>query len=212
MPNAISQRDEIIAALMQQAEDANNPWDDRNNKRKDKGKGRRISFQDTIPSPPLPSSSKSKPVVKTQKSPAPIPNLTSTIRHNPIQMLMRDAPPDFKYTKIHIKLLWGVLTPAAIPREPDKRLLKEFYQLFSSAEEVHNVPQNFQGVKLISEAQVQTLCDAYSGKRKIGKNIINMKDFYITYVHATLAKLGICIWAPDSIYNEACHIVALMTF
>ncbi|MBW0547017.1 hypothetical protein O181_086732 [Austropuccinia psidii MF-1] len=197
MQNAISQRDEIIAALMQQAEDANNPWDNRNNERNDK-------------------------VVKTQKSPAPIPNLTSTIRRNLIQMLMRDAPPDFKYTKealyVHIKLLWGMLTPAAMPTAPDKQLLKEFYQQLSSAEEVQNVAQNSQGVKLISEAQVQTLRDARSGKRKIGKNIINMQDFYITYVHAMLAKLGIHIWAPDleeapdSIYNEACCIVALMTF
>ncbi|MBW0522110.1 hypothetical protein O181_061825 [Austropuccinia psidii MF-1] len=45
-----------------------------------------------------------------------------------------------------------------------------------------------------------------------------MQDFYITYVHAMLAKLGIRIWAPDleeapgSLYNEACRIVALMTF
>ncbi|MBW0552551.1 hypothetical protein O181_092266 [Austropuccinia psidii MF-1] len=93
-----------------------------------------------MPSPPLPSSSKSKPVVKTRKSPAPTPNLTSTIKRNPIQMLMQDAPPDFKYTKealyVHIKLLWGMLTPEAIPTAPDKQLLKEFYQQFSSAEEL----------------------------------------------------------------------------
>ncbi|MBW0575203.1 hypothetical protein O181_114918 [Austropuccinia psidii MF-1] len=135
---------------------------------------------------------------------------------------MKDAPPDFKYTKealyVHIKLLWGMLTPSALPTAPDKQLLKEFYQRFSSAEEVQTVAQNSQGVKLISEAQVQTLRDARLGKRKIGKNIINMQDFYITYVHAMLAKLGIRIWAPDfqeapdSLYNEACRIVALMTF
>ncbi|MBW0556655.1 hypothetical protein O181_096370, partial [Austropuccinia psidii MF-1] len=88
-----------------------------------------------MPSPPLPSNSKSKPVVKTRKSPAPTPNLTSTIKHNPIQILMQYAAPDFKYTNealyLHIKLLWGMLTPAA----PDKQFLKEFYQQFSCAEE-----------------------------------------------------------------------------
>ncbi|MBW0578381.1 hypothetical protein O181_118096 [Austropuccinia psidii MF-1] len=105
-----------------------------------------------------------------------------------------------------------MITPGAMPTAPDKQLLKKVYQRFSS------VAQNSQGVKLINEAQVQTLRDARSGKRKIGKNIINMQDFYITYVHAMLAKLGICIWAPDlkeapdSLYNEACQVVALMTF
>ncbi|MBW0514432.1 hypothetical protein O181_054147 [Austropuccinia psidii MF-1] len=45
-----------------------------------------------------------------------------------------------------------------------------------------------------------------------------MQDFYITYVHAMLAKLGIHIWAPnleeapDSLYNEACQAVALTKF
>ncbi|MBW0544198.1 hypothetical protein O181_083913 [Austropuccinia psidii MF-1] len=82
-----------------------------------------------------------------------------------------------------------MLTPGALPTAPDKQLLKEFYQLFSSVEEVQSVAQNSQGVKLINEAQVQTLCNAHSGKRKIGKNIINMQDFYITYFHAMLAKL-----------------------
>ncbi|MBW0556477.1 hypothetical protein O181_096192 [Austropuccinia psidii MF-1] len=111
-----------------------------------------------------------------------------------------------------------MLTPSALPTAPDKQLLKELYQRFLSAKEVQTVAQNSQGVKLISKAQVQTLRDALSGKRKIGKNIINMQDFYITYIHAMLGKLGVRIWAPDlqkapnSLYHEACHIVALITF
>ncbi|MBW0521495.1 hypothetical protein O181_061210 [Austropuccinia psidii MF-1] len=111
-----------------------------------------------------------------------------------------------------------MLTPGALPTAPDKQLLKEFYQKFSSVEEVQSVAQNSQGVKLINESQVQTSCNTHSGKIKIGKNIINMQDFYITYVHAMLAKLGIRVWgpdleeAPDFLYNGACCIVALMTF
>ncbi|MBW0567733.1 hypothetical protein O181_107448 [Austropuccinia psidii MF-1] len=105
-----------------------------------------------------------------------------------------------------------------MPTTPDELLLKEFYQQFSSVEEVQSLANNSNGVKLINEAQIQTLHDAWAGKRKFGKNIINMQDFYITYVHAMLAKLGIHILAPDmeeapgSLYNEACWIVTLMTF
>ncbi|MBW0535867.1 hypothetical protein O181_075582 [Austropuccinia psidii MF-1] len=108
-----------------------------------------------------------------------------------------------------------MITPGAMPTAPDKQLLKEFYQCFSSVEEVQSVAQNSQGVKLINEAQVQTLHDARSGKRKTGENIINMQDFYITYIYAMLAKLGIHIWAPNlevapySLYNEACLVANL---
>ncbi|MBW0579396.1 hypothetical protein O181_119111, partial [Austropuccinia psidii MF-1] len=72
---------------------------------------------------------------------------------------------------VHIKRLWGMLTPGAIPEAPDKQLLKEFYQRFSSAEEVKSVAHNSQGVKLINKAQVQTLCNAQAGKRKIVKEL-----------------------------------------
>ncbi|MBW0541433.1 hypothetical protein O181_081148 [Austropuccinia psidii MF-1] len=198
MKNALSQRDQLIAQLMQQAEDEeqNNPWGSSNNK----GKGRSIPLQDNTANCSLPSSSRAKPLEKTRRTQTPTPHHTQSVKCNLIQMLMQDAPSDFKYTKealfVHIKLLWGMLTPAAIPLAPDKQLLKEFYQQFSSIKEVQSVAQNSQGVKLINEAQVQTLCNAHSGKRKIGKNIINIQEFYITYVHAMLAKLGICIWAP----------------
>ncbi|MBW0540371.1 hypothetical protein O181_080086 [Austropuccinia psidii MF-1] len=54
MKNTISQHDEVIARLMQQAEDEaaakNNPLaSESNNKTKDKGKGCRKSFQNQLP-------------------------------------------------------------------------------------------------------------------------------------------------------------------
>ncbi|MBW0495841.1 hypothetical protein O181_035556 [Austropuccinia psidii MF-1] len=53
MKNTISQRDEVIARLMQQAEDEaaaqNNPSALESNKKKDKGKGRRKGFQNQLP-------------------------------------------------------------------------------------------------------------------------------------------------------------------
>ncbi|MBW0553987.1 hypothetical protein O181_093702 [Austropuccinia psidii MF-1] len=126
MKNVISERDEVIAALMQQAEDEDeaehNPWESNDPQTKGKGKGQSTPFQNWL-------------------------------------MLMKDAPPDFKYTKV------------TLPTAPDKQLLKEFYQRFSSAKEVQIVSQSSQGVKLISEAQVQTLQDARTGKRKIVKDL-----------------------------------------
>ncbi|MBW0489003.1 hypothetical protein O181_028718 [Austropuccinia psidii MF-1] len=222
--NVISQSGKSFARFFQQEEindqAEENPWGSKNHNT-DKGKGRHVSFEDQVPNYPKASSSRAQ-TTQTRRSQHPQARPSSSVRCNPIQMLMQDAPPDFKYTKealyVHIKRLWGMLTPGTIPTAPDNQLLKEFYQRFSSAEEVQSVAHNSQGVKLINKAQVQTLRNAQAGKRKIGKNIINMQDFYITYVHAMLAKMGICIWAPyleedpDSLYNEACWIVALMTF
>ncbi|MBW0490857.1 hypothetical protein O181_030572 [Austropuccinia psidii MF-1] len=118
----------------------------------------------------LPSSSREKALEQTRRTQTFTQHHTQSVKPNPIQMLMRDAPPDFKYTKealfVHINLLWGMLTPEAIPLAPEKQLLKELYQKFSSVEEVQSVAQNSQGVQLINESQVQTLRNAHSGKEK----------------------------------------------
>ncbi|MBW0473788.1 hypothetical protein O181_013503 [Austropuccinia psidii MF-1] len=172
-----------------------------------------ISFQDTMPSLPLPSSIKSKPVVKTWKSPAPTPNLTSTIKRNPIQMQMRDAPPDFKYTKealyVQIKLLWGILTPAAMPTAPDKQLLKEFYQQFSSAEE--NIPIDFyrpewfnqknhsekQIVADLSEFSFVPIRDLPPGPKQHPDEQLGDWAFNQKYWHSTIKEYKIKPNSPD---------------
>ena len=65
--------------------------------------------------------------------------------------------------------------------------------------------------------EIITLRDTPPGKKKIGNTIINMTDFLIKYV-ASLARLGICPWAPDlneasnTLYNKACRVSALQTF
>ncbi|MBW0564066.1 hypothetical protein O181_103781 [Austropuccinia psidii MF-1] len=111
-----------------------------------------------------------------------------------------------------------MLEKDSLPPSPDRLLLKEFYGRFSSNERVVNVAQSNTGDNLISEKEVKTLRDARSGHMKVGKHIIHLKEFYILYLHSMLAKLGICLWAPDleeapdSLYNEACWTAALMKF
>ncbi|MBW0500598.1 hypothetical protein O181_040313 [Austropuccinia psidii MF-1] len=135
-------------------------------------------------------------------------------------MLMREAPEDFRYTKEalfnHIKLLRGMVKKGSIPPAADHSLITEFYQRFSTTNQMENVASNKQSTTLIKHDQGQTLCDACAGRIKIGNQIVNLQKFYIDYIKATLAKLGICAWAPDledapnSLYNEACRISALM--
>ncbi|MBW0558430.1 hypothetical protein O181_098145, partial [Austropuccinia psidii MF-1] len=99
MKNALSQRDQLFAQLMQQAEDEdeeqNNPWGSSNNK----GEGCSIPLQDNTANCSLPSRSRVEPFEKKRRTKTPTPHHTQSVKHNPIQILMRDAPPDFKYTK-----------------------------------------------------------------------------------------------------------------
>ncbi|MBW0494114.1 hypothetical protein O181_033829 [Austropuccinia psidii MF-1] len=127
---------------------------------------------------------------------------------------MREAPEDFRYTKEalfdHIKLLWGVVKKGFIPPAVDHSLLTEFYQRFSTTDQIENVASNKQSTTLIKHYEVQTLHDACAGRIKIGNHIVNLQQLYIDYIKATLAKLGICAWAPDSedapdsLFNEDC--------
>ncbi|MBW0567154.1 hypothetical protein O181_106869 [Austropuccinia psidii MF-1] len=78
--------------------------------------------------------------------------------------------------------------------------------------------QNPNTTPLVPENKIITLKGVKPGNKKIAHVIINLNDFFIKYVLALLAKIGICRWAPDlndaddSLYNEACQISAIPTF
>ncbi|MBW0483341.1 hypothetical protein O181_023056 [Austropuccinia psidii MF-1] len=102
MTNTFSQSDGVIARFIQQAESkvatGNNPFRS-NNQNKEKGKGCSISFQDQVPKSSNPSSS-GRSMKLTTNPRASQTRPVSPVKWNPIQMLMHDAPPDFKYTKV----------------------------------------------------------------------------------------------------------------
>ncbi|MBW0527744.1 hypothetical protein O181_067459 [Austropuccinia psidii MF-1] len=78
--------------------------------------------------------------------------------------------------------------------------------------------QNPNTTPLVPENTILTLQGVKPGKQNIAHGIINLNDFFIKYVLALVAKIGICRWAPDlndaddSLYNEACQISAIQTF
>ncbi|MBW0483425.1 hypothetical protein O181_023140 [Austropuccinia psidii MF-1] len=106
----------------------------------------------------------------------------------------------------------------SVPPSTNHSLLKEFNTRFSTNEQIENTAKNQRGTTLINEKEVQTLRDARAGRKKIGKHIVNLEDFYFHYIRSLLSRLGIRVWAPDLeeapgfLYNEACRTVALMTF
>ncbi|PLW47669.1 hypothetical protein PCASD_04050 [Puccinia coronata f. sp. avenae] len=148
-----------------------------------------------------------KPPGKKQITPA---SATPT-RKNVNQMLEFDVPETFLKTRI----LWGLLEENSVPSAPDPSTLQEFYERFRDAEELQSAANDIRAPKLVPKSQIVTLKDLKLGQKKVGRNILNVEEFFFLYIKATLARLGIRRWAPnledslDSLYNEACRVAAI---
>ncbi|KAA1122262.1 hypothetical protein PGTUg99_035798 [Puccinia graminis f. sp. tritici] len=120
-----------------------------------------------------PSSGQPKRVV-TPKSSLP--------RGHPLQMTMRDMPESFAATRdalyVHIKLLWNLLEQKTIPGPPHPDTLKEFTARFSNAEEIGKTAEDVAGAALIPVKDVVTLKDLKLGRKKVGKGLVNLEEFF----------------------------------
>ncbi|MBW0561758.1 hypothetical protein O181_101473 [Austropuccinia psidii MF-1] len=119
---------------------------------------------------------------------------------------------------VHIRILWGMLGEHVVPPKPENSLLKEFNKQCSTNEQLQNAETSQTGGNIITKKEVQTIRDACAGRKKVGKHIVYLENFYFLYICSLLSKLGICFWAPDLeegpgfLYNAACRTVAIMTF
>ncbi|MBW0478446.1 hypothetical protein O181_018161 [Austropuccinia psidii MF-1] len=135
---------------------------------------------------------------------------------------MKDTPEGFKPTKnafyAHIRIIWGLIYEKSVPIAPKPSLLKEFNNRFDYVDEIQQVTNSSNAVPLIPTTDVITLRGTKPGRKKVGRAIVNVQEFFILYTKALLAKLGIRRWAPsldepiDTLYNEACQISAIKTF
>ncbi|MBW0574191.1 hypothetical protein O181_113906 [Austropuccinia psidii MF-1] len=154
-------------------------------------------------------SSKIKIKARTKNTKGPNPNNThqraasappQTSKTRPNQLNMNQTPQGFKPTKdaffAHIRIMWGLIFEKSIPVLPDPALLKEFYNCFDYANEIQEVAKSSSAVKLIPESDVITLRGTQPGRKKVGKEIVNVQEFFILYIQALLAKLGICQLTP----------------
>ncbi|KAI9621373.1 hypothetical protein H4Q26_015668 [Puccinia striiformis f. sp. tritici PST-130] len=141
---------------------------------------------------------------------------------NPLQMISRDMPKSFSLTRdalyVHIKLIWNLLEQKAIPSPPHPNTILEFTSRFSNADKIERTANDTSGAALIPVKEVVTFKDIKCGRKKVGKGLVNLEEFFVSYTQAILARLGIRVWAPDledlpdSLYNEACRQAALKSF
>lgn len=103
----------------------------------------------------------------------------------------------------------------AVPPPPDIDNIQEFTAAFSDNEQIQNVVESSVARDLVPQHEILTLQGLATGRKKMGKHIVNIQEFFLTMVQSCLAKLGIRIWGPnllepvDSLWNEACRLSAL---
>ncbi|MBW0558484.1 hypothetical protein O181_098199 [Austropuccinia psidii MF-1] len=99
--------------------------------------------------------------------------------------------------------------PHAVPTAPNTSLLQEFNNRFKISEEIKKISESDTSIPLIPQDQVLTLKGVQPGRKKVGRGIVFMKDFFMFYIKAFLFKLGIRQWAPNlneasnTLYNKA---------
>ncbi|PLW24725.1 hypothetical protein PCASD_05232 [Puccinia coronata f. sp. avenae] len=176
------------------------------------------------PKPATPSKSTQSPSHRTPSGQVKrvVTPKTESPKVNPLQMISRDMPESFGSTRdalyVHIKLIWNLLEQKKIPTPPHPNSLQEFTSCFSSADEIEQTANNTSGTSLIPVKEVVTFKDVKCGRKKVGKGLVNLEEFFVSYTQAILARLGIRVWAPDldnlpdSLYNKACRQAALKSF
>ncbi|KAH9807674.1 hypothetical protein DFH28DRAFT_1146224 [Melampsora americana] len=144
---------------------------------------------------------------------------TPSPKKNENQMIMKETPEGFRTTKVCLTMLmWGMVETGAIPPPPCLNNVREFTSAFSNSDEIQHVINSSAARELVPQHEVLTLKGIASGRRKMGRHIINIKEFFISITQSSLAKLGIRTWGPnlleptDSLWNEACRMSALMIF
>jgi hypothetical protein len=115
-------------------------------------------------------------------------------------------------------MLWGLLTQASVPPAPELQYLQEFYQRFSTNNQVKHAAKTTLSPALISSNEIQLFKDATSGSVKYGRQVIHVGSNNVRYSQGLMGRLGLRVWCPNleedsaSLYNAAHRIAAITTF
>jgi hypothetical protein len=117
---------------------------------------------------------------------------------------------------LHLRILWLLLLPNAVPQLPSRDSLAAFKSRYTSDTQILAARE---GPTLISEASVRVA--RLSQLPNAGKHATDaalVEAFVIDYIATYCAKFGLTEWAPDlrdtpySLYNSAHRIIAIDTF
>ncbi|KNZ48699.1 hypothetical protein VP01_5474g1 [Puccinia sorghi] len=158
-----------------------------------KGKSSTSSSHPAPPTTPL----NQKRKVSTPKTESP--------KRIPFQMVSKNMPESFSTTRVcmfsstnhYIHLLWGLMEQKTVPGPPSQESIKEFHSRFSNADMIVSAAADEGAPKIIPVYEVVSLASLKAGRKKVGQVLVNIEEFHLAYLKATLACLGIRKWATD---------------
>ncbi|KNZ64189.1 hypothetical protein VP01_10572g1, partial [Puccinia sorghi] len=92
---------------------------------------------------------------------------------------------------VPLKLLWGLMEQKTMPGPPSQESIKEFHSCFSNADMIETAAADEGAPTIIPFSEVVSLASLKAGRKKVGQGLVNIKEFHLTYLKATLACLGI---------------------
>ncbi|MBW0501550.1 hypothetical protein O181_041265 [Austropuccinia psidii MF-1] len=97
-------------------------------------------------------------------------------------MVGNDYPAGYEHTKdvfhIHIKLLWGLIEKNTVPSAPDPSQLNEFYQHFSTPDQIKSALANNRPA-LVPVDTVQTLRNFLQKRTKVGNSLKTFQQLVV---------------------------------
>lgn len=117
---------------------------------------------------------------------------------------------------MHIRLLSGWVKASDVPLDPPDQVLAEFQKQVAHEEDLQ-VCRHGSPVFPPSLVQVGRVL-AVGDRGHISRFLQTVSDHILEYIQMCLAKFGLLQWcpdlrqSPDSLYNQACRIIALDTF
>lgn len=118
--------------------------------------------------------------------------------------------------EMHVRLLSGWLKPSEVPSDPPDEVLAAFQQQVTHEEDLQ-IRRHGSPIFPPSLVQVGRFLSV-SDRGKISRLLQSVSDHILDYIQTCLAQFGLVRWcpdlrqSPDSLYNQACRIIALDTF
>ncbi|KAF4615913.1 hypothetical protein D9613_006379 [Agrocybe pediades] len=138
------------------------------------------------------------------------------------RVLSSEVPADVgglqRAMQTHVRILWGLLDPKAIPQDPSPEVLSDFAEHFTSKDSLYKTRRGGPNLVLPWKVKIGSAVANVSIKSRLLDQIRPIEENMLAHIQSILARFGLEIWCPDfrqspyALYNAALRIVAIDTF
>ncbi|RXW12932.1 hypothetical protein EST38_g12922 [Candolleomyces aberdarensis] len=118
---------------------------------------------------------------------------------------------------LHIHILWGLYKSTDIPPDPHPLVVQSFSTKFAMDTDLIQTLKGRTPIVDPSGVKINPI-EAITDSGSTFANCSKVEEGIITYMKVCIAQFGLSLWCPDlrqtpySLYNSACHIIAIDTF